>query len=333
VYTAPRKLEYQDWPKPEPDVGEALVQVKAAAVCGSDLHGWLGHSRGRVPPLVLGHEAAGIVAELRASGTAVKVGDRVVIFPMIGCGQCQSCAAGQDNLCRRRRVLGLHVAGAFAEYVKVPARNLYPLPPAVDFSAATLVEPLGCALRMVGKAGSVGGPIAILGAGPIGLLTLLAARCANFARVAVVELNRHRAAFARQLGADFIVNPHDADHLEQLHRFFGKDGCWAVFDAAGFAAARQLAVKLARVGGLIVLSGLGEPETTMDFVEIVRREIRLEGTFASDRGEFQKAIDLIRAGQLQASLWITQASLADGQTVFQDLIQPTSHKIKVAFML
>jgi threonine dehydrogenase-like Zn-dependent dehydrogenase len=331
VYTAPKKLEMQSWPDPELKPGDALVRVRAVAVCGSDLHGWLGHSRGRTPPLVLGHELAGEVLEVRDSAGASgrMAGERVAVYPLLGCDECRYCASGRDNLCRRRQVLGLHVAGGFAEYVAVPSKNLYPLPEEMGFVEGALVEPLACGLHMAGLAARDMGQVAILGAGPIGLMTLQVARELKFPRIAVVEVNLHRAAVARQLGADLTVNPSYPNFWEELERFFGEDGCAVVFDAAGFYATRRLALKLVSSGGLIVLAGLGEQETALDCVEIVRREIRLEGAFAYCRREFQKALEWVASGRLVTAGWVREAALAEGQKVFEDLTSPCATGIKV----
>jgi threonine dehydrogenase-like Zn-dependent dehydrogenase len=329
VYTAPRKLEYQDWPDPELGPGDALVRIHAAAVCGSDLHGWLGHSRGRVPPLVLGHELAGEVVEVRSSQAAIAPGTRVTVYPILGCGHCAYCSSGRDYLCPRWRLLGLHVAGGFAEYLKVPIANLDALPAEVDFIHGALVEPLACGLHMAGLVGQERGPLAILGAGSVGLMGLEAARQLNFPKVAVVEINPHRSEIARKLGAGLTVNPNDTSALEELQRFFGEEGCAVVFDAAGFSVTRQLALRLVRPGGLIILSGLGEQETTLDCVEIIRREIRLAGAFAHSRREFQKAVDWIAAGRLVTAEWISEAPLAEGQRVFEELVKPDSTRVKV----
>lgn len=329
VYTEPRKLEFREWPEPELGLGDALVRVQAVAVCGSDIHGWLGHSRGRVPPLILGHEMAGVVVEVRERDTPVKAGEPVAVYPIIGCEQCRFCTSGRDFLCRRRQVLGLHVAGGFAEYLKVPAKNLYPIPQELGFVRGALVEPLANALHTVGKADEERGPVAVLGAGPIGLLILQVARQLNFSKIAVVEINANRSAAARKLGADLTANPAGADGLQLLQRFFGEDGCTAVFDAAGFSPTRQLALKLVRSAGLIVLGGLGEAETSLDFVEVIRREVRMAGAYAYSRREFQIAADWVASGRVSLEGWVSEAPLADGQTIFEELSRPNSTRIKV----
>jgi 2-desacetyl-2-hydroxyethyl bacteriochlorophyllide A dehydrogenase len=329
VYTAVRKLEWQDWPDPQLSPGEALVRVGAVGVCGSDIHGWTGHSRGRVPPLVLGHEMSGIVEGVEGNGGRVKAGDLVAIFPLIGCGQCAYCAAGRDPLCRRRLLLGMHLPGGFAEYLKAPVRSLYPIPADLGFVQGALIEPLANALHFVESAKADRGPIAILGAGPIGFLMLQTARQKQFPRIAVVEINPNRAGAARAHGADLVVNPQDPDAIERLQAFFGEDGCSAVLDAAGFAATRELAVKLVRSGGLIVLAGLGSAEGGIDFVEVTRREIRLAGVYGYTRSDFERAISWVTEGRLDLADWVREARLAEGQAVFEDLARPDSSSVKV----
>jgi len=329
VYIAPRKLEYRDWPNPDVQPGEALIRIHAAAVCGSDLHGWLGHSRGRIPPLVLGHEMAGEVVEIQDLCSPMAPGAHVAVYPLVGCGHCTYCGSGSDYLCPRRQLLGLHVPGGFAEYVKAPVANLDPLPVDVDFTRGALVESLACGIHMTGLAGQNPGSLAILGAGPIGLMGLAAAQEKSFTKIAVVEINPHRSEVARKLGAGLTVNPKDPDTLEHLQCYFGEEGCAVVLDAAGFNVTRQLAVHLARAGGLIILAGLGEQESTLDCVDIIRREVRLAGAFAYSRREFQSAVRWIAEGRLTSSDWVSEAPLADGQAVFEDLVDPQSKRVKV----
>lgn len=340
VYTANRKLEWLDWPDPQLETGEALVRVEACGVCGSDVHGWQGKSRGRMPPLVLGHEMAGRVEQAPADvADALPVGARVAVYPVIGCGNCRYCAAGREALCRRRRLLGLHVSGGLAEYLKAPARNLYALPPSVSVTGGALVEPLANALHFVRSACSAPGPALIMGAGAIGLLMLLAARDERlpsqggpaFPRLAVAEVNPHRAAMAQAFGADLVVDPSHPDAAAQLQQFFGEDGCRVAFDAAGFTASRQLALRVVASGGMVVLAGMGDEETAFDCVEVIRREIRLNGVYGYSREEFRQAIDWLAAGKAPAQPWVTEASLRDGQSVFEQLAAPGCQLIKAVF--
>lgn len=340
VYTANRKLEWLDWPDPQPEAGEALVRVEACGVCGSDVHGWQGKSRGRVPPLVLGHEMAGRVAGTAAGQSpAATPGARVAVYPVIGCGNCRYCLAGREALCRRRRLLGLHVAGGLAEYLKAPVQNLFLLPESVSVTGGALVEPLANALHFVRSACATPGPALIMGAGAIGLLMLIAARRERlpakaepaFPRLAVAEVNPHRAAMARALGADLVVDPRSPGAVEELQQFFGEDGCRVAFDAAGFTASRHLALKVVASGGMAVLAGMGDEETPFDCVEVIRREIRLTGVYGYSRAEFQQAIDWLAAGKVPYQDWVTEASLQNGQRIFEQLTAPGCQLIKAVF--
>lgn len=335
VFTAPKKLEWQDWPDPQLQPGEALIRVSAVGICGSDVHGWLGNSRGRVPPLILGHEMAGVVEDVGAGRSHLRRGDRVAVYPLTGCGQCRYCADGRDRLCRRRQIMGLHTSGGFAEYLKAPAEILFPLPEAADSTAGALVEPLANALHFVEYAKTDPGPVAILGAGAIGLLMLQTAKQMEsadgrvFPKIAVVEINPHRAGLARALGANVVVNPLQPTALAELESFFGEDGCTTVLDAAGFTASRQFATKLVATGGLVGLAGMGEPETTFDCVELIRREIRVAGIYGYGRDEFQRSIDWIARGRIDCNGWITEAPLREGQKFFEELVQPDTRYTKV----
>jgi 2-desacetyl-2-hydroxyethyl bacteriochlorophyllide A dehydrogenase len=328
VYTQPRRVEFLDWPDPQLEPGDAMVRIGAVSICGSDVHGWLGHSRGRVPPLVLGHEMAGVVE--RAEGSAaIEPGQAVAVYPIIGCGCCSYCASDQEYICRRKRVLGLHEAGGCAQYLRVPARNLYPLAENMGMLLGALVEPLSNAIHFVSLAERDRGSCALLGAGPIGILILQVARNLGFPKVAVVEVNARRSELARRLGADVVVNPQEPGAEDQLQNSLGEDGCGVVFDAAGFSATRRLALKLVRSGGLIVLAGLGEAETSFDFIEVIRREVHLTGAYAYSRREFQKAIEWIAGQRVVFEGWVSEADLQDGQKVFEELARPNPELVKV----
>jgi 2-desacetyl-2-hydroxyethyl bacteriochlorophyllide A dehydrogenase len=328
VYTQPRRVEYLDWPDPQLAAGDALVRIGAVSLCGSDVHGWLGHSRGRVPPLVLGHEMAGVVE--RVEGDAqVEPGQPVAVYPIIGCNRCSYCASDQEYICRRKRVLGLHEAGGCAQFLKVPARNLYPIADSMGMQLGSLVEPLSNALHFVSLAERERGPCAILGAGPIGLLMLQVARSLAFHPIAAVEVITRRSELARTLGADMALNPQEPGAAERLESFFGEDGCSVVFDAAGFSPTRQLALKLVRSAGLIVLAGLGEAETSFDCIELIRREVRVTGAYAYSRREFQQAIEWIGGGRVVFDGWVSEANLQDAQSVLEELAQANPERIKV----
>src|SRR5579863_7034082 len=258
---------------------------------------------------------AGVVERVEDGGTTVKAGDHVAVYPLVGCGHCSYCAAGRECLCRRKKLLGMHVPGGFAEYLKAPAKNLYPIHARLSLAEGALVEPLANALHFVRAAQADRGASAILGAGAIGLLILEVARQMGLApdgRIAVVE-----------------VNPKEPDAAARLDQFFGEDGCAVVFDAAGLSATRQMAMRLVRSEGVIVLAGLSEAETTLDFIEVIRREVRLAGVYAYGREEFQLAAKWMAEGRVNLDGLISEARLSDGQSIFEDLARPDSERVKV----
>jgi len=271
---------------------------------------------------------AGVVEQVE-SGTPVKPGQLVAVYPIIGCNRCSYCASDQEYICRRKRVLGLHEAGGCAQFLKAPARNLYPIADGMGTLLGSLVEPLSNALHFVSLAEHDRGPCAVLGTGPIGLLILQVARSLAFQPIAVVEVNARRSELARKLGADMALNPEEPGAAERLESFFGEDGCWVVFDAAGFSPTRQLGLKLVRSGGLIVLAGLGEAETSFDCIELIRREVRVTGAYAYSRRQFQRAILWIGGGRVSFDGWVTEANLQDGQSVLEELAQANPERIKV----
>jgi 2-desacetyl-2-hydroxyethyl bacteriochlorophyllide A dehydrogenase len=271
---------------------------------------------------------AGVVEQVE-SGTPVKPGQLVAVYPIIGCNRCSYCASDAEYICRRKRVLGLHEAGGCAQFLKAPARNLYPIADGMGTLLGSLVEPLSNALHFVSLAEHDRGPCAVLGTGPIGLLILQVARSLDFQPIAVVEVNARRSELARKLGADMALNPQEPGAAERLESFFGEDGCRVVFDAAGFSPTRQLGLRLVRSGGLIVLAGLGEAETSFDCIELIRREVRVTGAYAYSRRQFQRAIEWIAGGRVSFDGWVTEANLQDGQSVLEELAQANPERIKV----
>lgn len=182
VFTAPHTFEYRDVPRPEPAPDEVLVEVKACAICGSDVHGSSGENGRRIPPLVMGHEASGTIAQLGEAVQSWAVGDRVTFDSTEYCGHCWFCTHGMHNLCAQRRIVGVACTeyrknGAMAQYIAVKARTLYALPPAVSFEQGCLVEPFAVGMHAVLRSGlAAGQTAAVIGDGTIGLMTLIAAK-------------------------------------------------------------------------------------------------------------------------------------------------------------
>src|SRR5688572_20258821 len=211
VLTAPEKLELQDVPEPTPSTGEVLIRVSSAGICGSDIHGFLGHSPRRRPPLVLGHEAVGTIAAVHPSVTAFSAGQRVYINPLISCGSCDACRQHRENTCASWRLLGMdRVQGAYAEYVAVPATQLQPIPDSITDRDAVIAEPLANLVHCF-RISMDGTPksIAILGAGTMGNLALQLAKLRGIEQILVADTNTQRLDAAAQLGATVINSATD----------------------------------------------------------------------------------------------------------------------------
>jgi threonine dehydrogenase-like Zn-dependent dehydrogenase len=176
-------------------------------------------------------------------------------------------------------------------------------------------------------------PIAILGAGPIGLLILQVARQLDFPKIAVLEVRAQRLAQARDHGADITANPRDPASLEVVYNFFCEEGCSVVFDAAGVSASRELAIRLARAKGVVVAIGIAEDISPVNFAEIISSEIRIEGSIAYTRKDFETAIEWVAKGRVSLKGWVSEAPLAEGQAVFDDLVSPNSWRIKVVLTI
>src|SRR5580700_4153573 len=231
------QLDIADLPVPVPGVEEILVRVAACGICGSDVHGYDGTSGRRIPPIVMGHEAAGIVAAVGAEVSGFAVGNRVTFDSTVYCGVCAFCRKGEVNLCDNRQVVGVSCgdyrrAGAFAEYVAVPARIVYKLPDNLAFAEAAMLEAVSVALHAVGVSKLEGGETAlVIGAGMIGLLTLQAARAAGCSRVFVSDIDATRLKSAAELGADETIDVSGAAMLAEVLRLSGGKGVDVVFEA------------------------------------------------------------------------------------------------------
>jgi L-iditol 2-dehydrogenase len=332
-----KKLNLRDVTQPVPTPGEVLVRVAACGICGSDVHGYDGSSGRRVPPIVMGHEAAGEVAALGDGVTGFAPGDRVTFDSTIFCGECPFCARGAINLCDRRTVLGVSCgeyrrSGAFAEFVTVPARILHHLPPSLSFAEAAMLEPAAVALHAVRVSEMNAGKTAlVLGAGMIGLLTMQAARARGAARVLIADIDATRLEIARSLGADEILHLSGEDLAREVTARTG-GGADIAFEAVGRQETIDAAIASVRKGGTVTLIGNIAPRVTIPLQVVVSRQLRLQGTAAS-AGEYPQAIAMIAGGEIQVKPLITAiAPLEDGPRWFERLYahEPNLMKIVLA---
>jgi len=328
-------LEIANLPVPVPEPFDVLVQVAACGICGSDVHGYDGTSGRRIPPLVMGHEAAGIVAAIGSEVSGFAVGDRVTFDSTVYCGVCTFCRKGEVNLCDDRQVVGVSCgdysrAGAFAEYVAVPARIVYKLPESLAFAEAAMLEAVSVALHAVDVAKLEGKETAlIIGAGMIGLLTLQAAHAAGCSRVFVADIDTTRLKSASELGADKTLLASGEALTQEILQLTAGRGVDVVFEAVGRNETVTTAIDCVRKGGTVTLIGNISAQVDLPLQKVVSRQIRLQGSCASC-GEYPEAMKLMSAGRIRVGPLITAvAPLSDGPAWFDRLHSGEPNLMKV----
>lgn len=324
LFSEYKKLELVDLPIPEPAHGEIIVRVAACGICGSDVHGYDGSTGRRIPPIVMGHEAAGIVARVGTGVDKFKEGDRVTFDSTIYCGECVYCRRGTVNLCDRREVLGVSCgqyrrAGAFAEFVSLPARIAYHLPEHFSFPEAALLEAVSVAMHAVSLVTIEPGSSAlVVGAGTIGLLIQQALRVAGCSRVFVTDVDAARLTLSESLGASTVLLS-GPNLIQQVLEATSGIGCDVAVEAVGNTSAVLSAIQCVRKGGDVVLVGNVSPEVTIPLQKIVSCQIALHGSCAS-AGEYPRAIELLSSGQIRVKPLISAvAPLAEGPSWFERL--------------
>src|SRR6202048_621686 len=330
-----RSLEIAEVPTPAAGAGEVLIRVGACGICGSDVHGYDGSSGRRIPPIVMGHEAAGRIAAVGAGVTGLAEGDRVTFDSTIYCGACGYCKRGEVNLCDHRQVLGVSCgdysrAGAFAEFVAVPARVVYKLPESISFAEAAMLEAVAVAIHAVSLAGiSAESTALVVGAGTIGVLILQALRAAGCRRVFVSDVDATRLKLAKELGATDVLLADKEDVVLEISQRTGGVGVDVAMEAVGRNETVNAAIASVRKGGTVVLVGNISPSATLPLQKVVTRQIRLQGSCAS-AGEYPQAIELMARGAIRVKPLITAiAPLAEGPQWFERLYAREPNLMKV----
>jgi len=328
-------LDVVDMPVPAVGPDDVLVQVAACGICGSDVHGYDGSSGRRIPPIVMGHEAAGTVSAVGERVKDLSPGDRVTFDSTVYCGECEYCAKGEVNLCNNRQVIGVSCtdyrrAGAFAEFIAVPWRIVYSLPDGISFAEAAMLEAVSVALHAVQvSAVPVGESALVVGAGMIGLLTLQAAKAAGCSRVLIADVDETRLNLAKHVGAEEVLHASGAELVAEIMRRTDGKGVDLVLEAVGRNETVAAAVDCVRKGGTVTLIGNIMPEVTLPLQKVVSRQLRLQGSCAS-AGEYPEAIELIAGGKIQVKPLITAvASLDEAPRWFERLHSREPNLMKV----
>ena len=296
VFRGIGQVEVAEVPVPEPGPGEVLIRVGYCGICGSDLEAV--HTGMYEPGLIIGHEFAGVIAEVGPGVEGWQVGDRVVVNDAIPCGVCPPCREGRLDGCEDLTMVGVTHDGGMAEYVRITARGLHRLPEGVTLRQGALVEPLAVALHGVRRSRlKPGDQVLVMGAGPIGLLTLQCALLAGARRVVVTEIDPTRAALAERLGAAAVLDPTRENVGVALRGPIGGQGPDVIYICTGAPAPYQDAVSLVRKGGQVFVLGLCVEPVAADFMSVVLNDLCIEGSLAG-RAEFPAAIDFVAQGRV-----------------------------------
>ncbi len=335
LLTEYRHLEIAEMPTPSPGPGELLIRVRACGICGSDIHGYDGSSGRRIPPLVMGHEAAGTVAAAGAGVTGFREGDRVTFDSTVYCGTCFFCRRGDVNLCDNRQVLGVSCGdyrrhGAFAQYVAAPAHICYRLPDALPFEHAAMIEAVSVAVHATNLTPiRLGDSAVVVGAGMIGLLAIQALKRAGCGRIMAVDLEANRLELALRLGATDTVNARQDDPVEFVRARTGGRGADVAMEVVGAGDPVKTAVAALRKGGALTLVGNLAPQIDFPLQAVVTRQIRVTGSCASC-GEYPQCIEMLASGAIQVEPLISaKAPLTEGAEWFARLYAREGNLMKV----
>jgi len=319
-----RHLEVANVADPIPGPGEVLVRVAACGICGSDVHGYDGSSGRRIPPIIMGHEAAGTIAAIGPDVEGFTAGDRITFDSTVYCGACSHCRRGNVNLCDQRQVLGVSCgdyrrSGAFAELVAVPSRIVYKLPSNLSFTDAAMLEAVAVAIHAVSLVPiEPGNRAVVVGAGTIGLLVQQALRIAGCSEVYVTDIDPTRLKLSEQLGATATLLS-GTGMVEAIMRRTGGRGVEVAIEAVGITETITSAIDAVSKNGKVVLVGNISPEVTIPLQKVVTRQLRLQGSCAS-AGEYPRAIELMSCGKIQVKPLISAvAPLAEGARWFERL--------------
>jgi L-gulonate 5-dehydrogenase len=291
----PYQLECVDRPEPRPGPDEVLIRLRAAGICGSDVHGLAGQHPLMTLPRVMGHELAGQVEAAGSEVTGVSPGDHVVVDPMLRCGRCRPCRLGRTNCCENLRVLGVHTDGGFAEFIALPQRQAVVIPHDLPWEIGALVEPLAVGAHGVARAQVVDGDrVVILGAGTIGLAALLEVKRLQ-AQAIVLDILDWKLDRARQLGADRVLNPATEDAVQAVMDFTGGQGAEVVLEAAGSPRTVASTVNYVASAGRIGIIGITGQEIPLRQTEFTRKEVDVYFS-RNSLEQFPQIIDRIARG-------------------------------------
>lgn len=296
VMTAPGEIIFREIENPIPAAGEVVMKIMRIGVCGSDIHVWHGKHPFTSYPVTQGHEVSGEITALGEGVTGLSVGQKVTIQPQVVCGKCYPCRHGKYNLCEELKVMGFQTTGVASEYFAVDAAKVTPLPESMSFDEGAMIEPLAVAVHAVRKFGDMQGMrVAVLGAGPIGILVAQAAKGMGAESVLITDVSDVRLEKAKECGVDFCVNTKSVNFGAALVDAFGPDKADVIYDCAGNDVTMGQAIQYARKGSTIILVAVFAGFAKVDLAVLNDHELDLNTTMMYRNEDYLEAIELVRA--------------------------------------
>jgi len=322
------KLEVRDVPLPSLIDGEVLVRVSNCGVCGSERETFRDASKRRTPPLIMGHEFCGQIEQVHGAQADHFKGRRVIAHALVHCGLCSACRRGDTNLCIHRQVLGMDRPGAFAEYVAVPERVLIPWPEDLPAATAVFAEPLANGINALRQgANARRSRVVVIGAGPIGLMCLFAAKRLYQSSVVISDRVPERLGAALMLGADRTVHALHQDLATEALKYWAGERPEFVVDAVGSSETKLLSLNLVEPGGSVVWVGLHEDRIELNTYVLTLGQKCVSGTYSGSMNDLRQSVQLLAATDFETS-WATKYTLEEGETGFRDMLQGDGNKIK-----
>ena len=299
VMTAPGEIIFREIPVPTPAANEVLVKIMKIGICGSDIHVYHGKHPFTKYPVTQGHEVSGEIAALGADVTGLHVGQKVTIEPQVVCGKCYPCRHGKYNLCEELKVMGFQTMGVASRYFAVDASKITPLPEKLSYDEGAMIEPLAVTVHAVHRAGDVKGlNIAVLGAGPIGILVAQSAKALGANAVLITDISDYRLEKAKECGVDFTCNTKQHNFGDAMVEAFGPDKADVIYDCAGNDITMGQAIAYARKGSVIILVAVYAGMANVDLAVLNDHELDLNTTMMYRHEDYVEAIRLVQEGKI-----------------------------------
>ncbi|MBS7577901.1 MULTISPECIES: alcohol dehydrogenase catalytic domain-containing protein [unclassified Enterococcus] len=303
LFIEPNNVQFTQQEMPVLESNEALIKVKYAGICGSDIHVYQGHHATATYPRIPGHEFVGELIDFQGKmKNGIEIGDAVVAQPFFSCGNCPSCITGYDNVCEELKILGIHVEGTFAEYVKVPIKKLYKVRKDMDMRLAAMAEPLAVAVHDVMTAKlEIGDKVLVSGGGPIGMLIAVVAKHAG-AEVTISEVSDYRLNYAKNMGFN-IVNPIKDSLKEYAKTINDGTGFDTVFETSGVASSILASTAAVKIRGKVIIIGIAKENCPFSTNDVYSKELQILGVRVHSQYAFARAVSLLDAGVLDEDLY------------------------------